>query len=922
MRKYNEGRFRDLLLGSGFFLLCISALACTTASGLSERGGSKPFSEEVAQSKPEAAAEHELFELLSIEGNSGLARAQQLLPSAAGDNNGVAFEQVERILQKPTTKSISLARVDVNAFKENHISMSLSATQKLRASKKRFETLKEDTFIWSGEVLGAAANSIFVVRNGNVTGTIRDENNVLYLIEPVGEGVHALTQIDASHFPPVAKPVRVELPSNTSEVQSNVQANVQANVYSAPASVATSSNPVEIDLLVAYTPAARMAHHDIHSLILLAIEETHQTYQNSAVHIRLNLVDTFEYTQDDTLDGFSRSPIVIQRRNESGADVAILIRTQAAFCGQAYLLSNNPNWRAFEAGLAFGWVNLHCALGLYIFAHEIGHIQGAQHNEHEDINPNFPYGHGYIHSVPGGSNNFGTVMSYAWGVGCTAGLCPDIPYFSNPNISYRGTPTGTVGMHNNARVLNETAANVANFRARPGSPECDAIYATVASLPAAGGNYTLTTSCTNSPTSYRWTVNGALVGTGSSLNYTFPANNTGAFRSFTVVLTATNNAGTSIPIQREFSQPSTTTPVPQCSDINPAITTVPAAGATQTFTASCTNSPTSYRWTVNGTLVSTGSSLNYTFPANNTGATRSFTVGVTATNSGGTSAAIQRVISQVSTLQPPQCADISPAISSVPAAGATQTFTTSCTNSPTSYRWTVNGTLVSTGSSLNYTFPANNTGATRSFTVVVTATNSGGTSAAIQRVISQVSTLQPPQCADISPIITIPAVGGGYLFTTSCTNSPTSYHWTLNGAPVSHVGSSFHYGFPGNTSGTTRTYTMVVTATNSAGTSTPVQRVFTQAANASLGPQCSAISPAVSDLPSSGATQTFTTSCTGSPTSYQWSVNGTLVGTGSSLNYTFPANNTGTHRFFNIIVIATNNAGTGIPIQRVITQYK
>ena len=178
---------------------------------------------------------------------------------------------------------------------------------------------------------------------------------------------------------------------------------------------------------------------------------------------------------------------------------------------------------------------------------------------------------------------------------------------------------------------------------------------------------------------------------------------------------------------------------PPCSGISPTISSVPATGGSYNFTVSCTGAFISYRWTVNGTLLSTRSNLNYSFPANNTGAARTFTLVVTTSSWGGSSAPIQRVVTQPSTttLRAPQCSAISPAVDSVPATGVTYTFTTSCTNSPTSYRWSVNGTALGTASSFDYTFPANDTGVARSFTVAVTASNSDGTSAPIQRAVSQ-----------------------------------------------------------------------------------------------------------------------------------------------------------------------------------------
>jgi hypothetical protein len=48
--------------------------------------------------------------------------------------------------------------------------------------------------------------------------------------------------------------------------------------------------------------------------------------------------------------------------------------------------------------------------------------------------------------------------------GCPNGDGTRIPYWSNPYRTYGGVAMGIVGESNNARVLNETAYTVANFR--------------------------------------------------------------------------------------------------------------------------------------------------------------------------------------------------------------------------------------------------------------------------------------------------------------------------------------------------------------------------------------------------------------------------------------------------------------------------
>ena len=95
----------------------------------------------------------------------------------------------------------------------------------------------------------------------------------------------------------------------------------------------------------------------------------------------------------------------------------------------------------------------------HTFAHEIGHIQGASHNPEEYTNTQerpYSYGHGLCNAA----KNWRTVMSYNTGERCK----PRIQHFSTPLVLYQGTATGDHQLRNVARVINETAVHVANFR--------------------------------------------------------------------------------------------------------------------------------------------------------------------------------------------------------------------------------------------------------------------------------------------------------------------------------------------------------------------------------------------------------------------------------------------------------------------------
>ncbi|MDP1603018.1 MAG: zinc-dependent metalloprotease family protein, partial [Legionella sp.] len=159
----------------------------------------------------------------------------------------------------------------------------------------------------------------------------------------------------------------------------------------------------------------------------------------------------------ETGDGFM--DVVHTLRDEYSADVVVLLRDDPALtsCGIAYI--------AATATSAFAVVAWDCAVSNFSFAHEIGHLQGARHDRVADpVNgPNYTYNHGHVDLTL----RKRTIMAYNSGCGATyPTYCDRLGYWSNPDVPYPGSfrPTGSVTYENNAKVLNNTAYTVANFR--------------------------------------------------------------------------------------------------------------------------------------------------------------------------------------------------------------------------------------------------------------------------------------------------------------------------------------------------------------------------------------------------------------------------------------------------------------------------
>lgn len=309
-----------------------------------------------------------------------------------------------------------------------------------------------------------------VVDGVDVVGTIYASNKT-YRIVPLGEGRHALLEVDYSRLedhpdgydedalPSFLPPGGIEALEDALEDSSE----------------STQDGPEEYTIIVAYTEKARQQAGNINALIQQSIENTNRSYQNSGVATRVRLVHRYRtnYVESASartdLDRFrgnhdGKMDEIHKKRAEHRADIAMLLVGSGSGCGIASaILANKSN--------AYAVTRQNCSAGNMTFAHEIGHLQGARHNPEQDgtLTP-FAYGHGYCDD-PG---NWRTVMSYN-----TAGRCPSRKkYWSTPARNYDGVPNGDAPRRDNVRVLNATAPLIANFYSTQ-SDECQSGFTAV-----------------------------------------------------------------------------------------------------------------------------------------------------------------------------------------------------------------------------------------------------------------------------------------------------------------------------------------------------------------------------------------------------------------------------------------------------------
>ena len=345
--------------------------------------------------------------------------------------------------------------------------------------------IKSDMCIWRGVVDGTDAPSTIMWWPGvTMAGTVQHEGRI-YSLRRMRGGIHAVAVVEMTEdrMPPEHAPMPSRMRTNDPSLRddplvqqgdaSMLRPNAPIAEKSAPkdkslqSSAKTASKDIVIDVIVAYTKKAASNYGDVRrELVDLSIEEANQSFRISNLnHIKLRLVHAYQtdYVEEgehfdhlwrfaDKGDGYMEE--IHSLRDKYRADVAVLMVDDPKGCGLAT--------RVFaDAEDAFAVVHHECAVAAYSVAHEIGHLIGARHDLNIDkIMVPFPYGHGFVNGT-----KWRDIMSYKE----SCGGCPRLPVWSSPRLMIRGEPAGTPNT-DNARVITEQAARVANFRSSRDEP--------------------------------------------------------------------------------------------------------------------------------------------------------------------------------------------------------------------------------------------------------------------------------------------------------------------------------------------------------------------------------------------------------------------------------------------------------------------
>jgi len=321
------------------------------------------------------------------------------------------------------------------------------------AHRMSFERRGPQSVTWRGRLTDSSGSrAIFSMEGGALSGLV-DSPHGRYEVRPLADGGSALLRVDLSQQPrcgtePIAA---ADAPPARS---------APGTPGDPPRTAPDSSS--RIDVMLLYTRAMRDelgGDAGARSRARLMVDLTNEGFSNSRMSTRINLAHTgvspYNESGDMTVDleTIVNHNAINSLRNTHAADaVGLIVSSDQDLCGIAYLMP------VLGDGFAPYAFSVTASVCFTTFAHELGHNMGM---EHDPVNAGpadeaiFPWAYG--HFVP---NQWTTLMSYP----NPCGDCPDITYFSNPNVEFEGHATGIEGQRDNARVGRRTSADMANFR--------------------------------------------------------------------------------------------------------------------------------------------------------------------------------------------------------------------------------------------------------------------------------------------------------------------------------------------------------------------------------------------------------------------------------------------------------------------------
>ena len=320
-----------------------------------------------------------------------------------------------------------------------------------------------NSFSWYGKLENEPGSFVLLTQvNTAVSGYIRTQNNRLYRVNYIGNNLHRISKINQKFYNP-----------DSTNAPSATLLNYDTGAYAESRRLCNDGITARvIDVLVCFTPAARDGAGGTPAItaeIVNAVSITNQSYVNSLINHRIDLIRPVEIVYTESRDGPTdrnrlQNPSdgffdnVHNIRQTEAADIVVLIvEDPGPYSGISYTMEiPSPAFEAF----AFCVVKRNASITNFSFAHEIGHIMGGEHDcEFDDGSDlSYPFSHGHRRG------DYKTIMSMN-------ALGTKVEYWANTSVHFPGTtiPSGGLAgncMENDFQTLINTFDIVSQFRCK------------------------------------------------------------------------------------------------------------------------------------------------------------------------------------------------------------------------------------------------------------------------------------------------------------------------------------------------------------------------------------------------------------------------------------------------------------------------